>query len=281
MREYIEISITCSDSEQADIVIAFLADYPFDSFDTEGGDSIVKAYILAEEWAQCREEALAAIEGYGEVSHEKSIEDENWNQRWEQESFHAVEIDDIMVIRAPHHAAPQEGVIDIIVQPQMSFGSGHHHTTRMMCRMIHQLRAAGHVLDVGCGTGILAIAALKCGAAQADAVDIDPWSVESATAAASLNGLHDRMKILLGTIEVVKGHTYDMVMANINRNIILADIAHYAAALNDNGTLLLSGFLAEDVDAIVNVAKCNELHLVKELQDEEWRALLLVKSPIL
>ena len=181
MRKYIDLTISCPDEEMAEIATAFLADFPFESFDTapttEG--ATLHAFILKESWAECREEALATVADYGTVVSEEEIEDENWNERWEEESFSPVDIDNKIVIRAAHHPAPADAVIDIIVKPSMSFGSGHHHTTRMMCRAIHSLNPSGRVLDVGCGTGILSIAAIKCGAANADAVDIDPWSTAS------------------------------------------------------------------------------------------------------
>ena len=159
----------------------------------------------------------------------------------------------------------------------MSFGSGHHHTTRMMCRHILDCKASGRALDVGCGTGVLSIAALKCGAEWVDAIDIDIWSTESAREAAELNGISHKMEIILGTVENIEGRTYDLVMANINRNIILEDIARYEAALNDGGTLLLSGFLEGDVEDILAAANTLNLKLVTKLQEEEWVALKLTK----
>jgi ribosomal protein L11 methyltransferase len=123
----------------------------------------------------------------------------------------------------------------------------------------------------------LSIAALKCGAEWVDAVDIDIWSTESAREAAELNGISHKIEIILGTVELIEGRTYDLVMANINRNIILNDIARYEAALNAGGTLLLSGFLEGDVDDIIAAANSLNLKLVTKLQEEEWVALKLTK----
>ena len=279
MRKYIDLTISCPDEEMAEIATAFLADFPFESFDTapttEG--ATLHAFILKESWAECREEALATVADYGTVVSEEEIEDENWNERWEEESFSPVDIDNKIVIRAAHHPAPADAVIDIIVKPSMSFGSGHHHTTRMMCRAIHSLNPSGRVLDVGCGTGVLSIAAIKCGAEHADAVDIDPWSTASAEEAAQLNGIAEQISVLLGTVEVVVGRKYDMVLANINRNIILNDIDRYVEALNEGGKLLLSGFLVEDIADITTAASERGLCPIAQSEEEGWVCLVFKK----
>ena len=279
MKQYIEISVTCQTEDMADILTAYLADFPVESFDTEVADEgvVLKAYILAEGWAECREEALGLVSEYGKLLSEEVIEDENWNAEWEATGFERVEIADIMIIRAPHHEPAKEGIIDIVVAPQMSFGSGHHQTTRMMCRLIHALHPEGKILDVGCGTGVLSLVALRCGADSADAIDIDIWSVESAKESARLNSLAERIEIIHGTVESIAGRRYRLVVANINRNIILADIAQYVAALEQGGTLLLSGFLASDVEDITAAATALGLTPVECLSEDEWRALQFVK----
>lgn len=279
MRKYIDLTISCPDEEMAEIATAFLADFPFESFDTAPTTEGVTlhAFILKESWAECREEALATVKDYGTVVSEEEIEDENWNERWEEESFSPVDIDNKIVIRAAHHPAPADAVIDIIVKPSMSFGSGHHHTTRMMCRAIHSLNPSGRVLDVGCGTGVLSIAAIKCGAEHADAVDIDPWSTASAEEAAQLNGIAEQISVLLGTVEVVEGRKYDMVLANINRNIILNDIDRYVEALNEGGKLLLSGFLVEDIADITTAASERGLCPIAQSEEEGWVCLVFKK----
>ena len=280
MKQYVELQIACPNEDMAEIITAYLADYEFESFDTQPEDeqTILFAYRRSEEWASCREEALEAIAEFGELRSEREIEDENWNSTWEAESFQRVDIDGKIVIRAPHHPAPADpSTIDVIVTPKMSFGSGHHHTTRMMCRHILECKPSGRALDVGCGTGVLSIAALKCGAEWVDAIDIDIWSTESAREAAELNAISQKMEIILGTVELIEGRTYDLVMANINRNIILSDIARYNAALNEGGTLLLSGFLEGDVDDILAATNALNLKPVAKLQEEEWVALKLTK----
>ena len=279
MKQYVEISVACQSEDMSDILTAYLADFPFESFDTEAANEavVLKAYILAEGWAECREEVLGLVAEYGKLLGEEVIEDENWNAQWESTGFERVEIEDIMVIRAPHHEPAAQGIIDIVVAPQMSFGSGHHQTTRLMCRLIHSIKPQGRVLDVGCGTGVLSLAALCCGAESADAIDIDIWSVESAKESARLNGLAERIEVIHGTVESIAGKSYNLVVANINRNIILADIAQYVAALEQGGSLLLSGFLAEDVEDITNAATALGLTFMESLSEDEWRALKFVK----
>lgn len=279
MKQYTEICIGCANEEMADIIIAFLSDYPFESFDTEILEEglLLKAYILSSAWCNCRDEALSSVAEYGSVESEKEIEDENWNAAWEEEGFQPVDVDGKLLIRAPHHTPPAEDVIDIIVSPQMSFGSGHHQTTRMMCRLIENLRINGRMLDVGCGTGVLSIAALKCGATSADAIDIDPWSTESAKYAAELNGLNNKMNIILGTVEAIEGEQYDMVVANINRNIILNDIDRYFNALKSGGTLLLSGFLHQDIEDITTGGTSRGLTHTTTLEEDEWVAMAFTK----
>ena len=280
MKQYIRLSVECANEEMADIVMAFLADYPFETFDTTPHEVGLRldAYILVEAWRECRTEALEAIAEYGEVSAEEQMEDENWNETWERDSFAPIAIDDSFLIRAAHHD-PAEGVVrDIIIAPRMSFGSGHHQTTRMMCRLIRELCSGGRVLDVGCGTGVLSIAAVHCGAEHVDAVDIDPWSVDSAQEAAALNNMTASMEIILGTVEAVEGRTYDMIVANINRNIILADLDRYLAALNRPSKLLLSGFLREDMADIREACQVRGLRYVTHREEDGWIAMAMERE---
>ena len=279
MKQYIEISVECQSEDLSEILTAYLADFPFESFDTETAAEgmVLKAYILADSWGDCREEVLNLVAEYGKLLGEKTIEDENWNAAWESTGFERVEIEDVMVIRAPHHEPATEGVIDIVVAPQMSFGSGHHQTTRLMCRLIHTIKPTGSILDVGCGTGVLSLAALRCGADSADAIDIDIWSVESAKESARLNGLDQRINVIHGTVESIAGSRYNLVVANINRNIILADINQYVEALEEDGHLLLSGFLEGDVEDITKASTALGLTLVENLCEDEWQALRFIK----
>lgn len=281
MKRYTHLTITCPDAESAEILTAFLSDYPFECFSDNATAEgvVVETYLTPEDWAECGEEATNIINDYGTLTAIKEIEDENWNTRWEEESFQPVDIDGRIVIRSAAHPAPRDpAIMDIIVAPTMSFGSGHHHTTRMMCRLIHASAPAQRALDVGCGTGVLSFVALKSGAGYVDAIDIDPWSSESAARAAELNGVSDRITIITGTVEAIEGETYDAIYANINRNIILGDIARYTAALNAGGCLLVSGFLTEDVEYITSAAASHNLTLTTQLEEEGWVAIAFQKA---
>lgn len=281
MKRYTHLTITCPDAESAEILTAFLSDYPFECFSDSATEEgvVLETYMSPEDWAECGEEATNIINDYGALTSLKDIEDENWNARWEEESFHPVEIDNLMVIRSAAHPAPTNpAVMDIIVSPTMSFGSGHHYTTRMMCRLIHASKTSGTALDVGCGTGVLSFVALKCGATFVDAIDIDPWSAESAARAAELNGVSTKINIITGTVEAVEGKSYDAIYANINRNIILNDIARYSAALNAGGKLLLSGFLTEDKEDIIEAAAAHNIHPTTTLEEEGWVAIAFTKA---
>lgn len=281
MKRYTHLTITCPDAESAEILTAFLSDYPFECFsdNTTAEGVVVETYLTPEDWAECGEEATNIINDYGTLTAIKEIEDENWNARWEEESFQPVDIDGQIVIRSAAHPAPADpATMDIIVAPTMSFGSGHHHTTRMMCRLILASTPATRALDVGCGTGVLSFVALKSGVGYVDAIDIDPWSSESAARAAELNGVSDRINIITGTVEAIEGETYDAIYANINRNIILGDIARYTAALNAGGSLLVSGFLTEDVEHITAAAAAHNLTLTTQLEEEGWVAIAFQKA---
>lgn len=281
MKRYTHLTITCPDGESAEILAAFLSDYPFECFSDNATEEgvVVETYMSPEDWAECGEEATNIINDYGTLTQVKEIEDENWNARWEEESFQPVDIDGVMMIRSSAHPAPENpAIMDIIVAPTMSFGSGHHHTTRMMCRLIHASKPSGRALDVGCGTGVLSFVALKCGAQFVEAIDIDPWSTESAARAAELNGVAERIHIITGTVEAIEGETYDTIYANINRNIILNDIARYTAALNAGGSLYVSGFLSEDVEHITSAAAAHGLNLTTQLEEEGWVAIAFHKA---
>ena len=272
MKQYTELTLHCPNEEATEIATAFLGDYPFESFDTEecAEEWLLHGYILSSEWPEIREEALALVAEYATEIKECEIEDRNWNAEWEAESLACVDVEGIMVIRPAHCPPPSdEKIIDIIVAPQMSFGSGQHHTTRLMCRLIHTHTAGGSMLS---------IAALKCGAEHATAIDIDPWSVESTRNAAQLNALDKHITPILGTVEAIEGEKYSLIAANIMRNILIQDMARYNAALLSGGKLLLSGFLEEDHAAVRTAAEEQGLTEIEVLTSGGWVASAYTKA---
>ena len=250
--DYVALNIPCSDDEQAGILTAELADFPFESFET--GDGVLKAYIPQERLADCKELVDGLLARYGVAGRYISIETQNWNALWES-NFPAVDVEGRLRIRAPFHEAAPAGETEVIVMPKMSFGTGHHATTWLMSRAVLDLGVAGRTgLDMGSGTGVLAIVAAKCGAAHVDAVDIDDWSDENCRENVAANGVSERITPMLGDVRRIAGRSYDFILANINRNILVADMAAYAAALTLGGDLVMSGFLEQDVPAITEAA---------------------------
>ena len=266
--DYVALNIPCSDDEQAGILTAELADFPFESFET--GDGVLKAYIPQERLADCKEQVDGLLARYGVAGRYISIETQNWNALWES-NFPAVDVEGRLRIRAPFHEAAPAGETEVIVMPKMSFGTGHHATTWLMSRAVLDLGVAGRTgLDMGSGTGVLAIVAAKCGAAHVDAVDIDDWADANCRENVAANGVADRVSPMLGDVRRIAGRRYDFILANINRNILLADMPVYAAALDAGGDLVMSGFLEPDVPAITACAEKLGLRPVATAVKEGW-----------
>lgn len=212
----------------------------------------------------------------------QEVPDQDWNQGWEDEGFEPIGVGDRLVIYDAKHTdmgmfAGDDGVMRTFIEARNAFGTGTHQTTRMMLRRLLAMDLNGKtVLDCGCGTGILGIAAAKLGAAKVLAYDIDEWSADNARHNAQLNDV-DNMSVLLGDASVLDSvdETFDVVIANINRNILLADMGVFCRHLKKGGALLLSGFYTEDVDMLKASAEKYGL-LVKDMDaDENWTCLQL------
>ena len=251
--KYIELNIHTENTEQAEILTALLADYPFDSFVEE--DAALKAYILREDYAACEQEVVQMLLEQGIEHYEVApIEQQNWNAEWESD-FEPVRVEGLrpIVIRAAHHAAAAAGEVDVVIAPRLSFGTGHHATTALMSQTISEMGVEGlRGLDMGCGTGVLAIVAMKCGAERMVAVDIDDWSCDSCRDSMALSGVE--LDVRCGSMMAVEGEKFDFVLANINRNILIEMMPSFAEALSAGGRLVMSGFLGEDVLHIESVA---------------------------
>lgn len=273
--DYVELNIPITNAEQGEILTAYLADYPFESFATE--KEHLKAYIPQERLADCKEEidALLSAEKVTGARY-VSIETQNWNALWES-NFEPVDVDGRIYIRAPFHAPAQNGAMEVIIMPKMSFGTGHHATTHLMSAAIAELDVAGKSgLDMGSGTGVLAIIAAMRGATHLDAVDIDAWADENCRENIATNGVADRITPILGDASAIEGRSYDFILANINRNILLADMPHYRASLVAGGTLLMSGILEADIPSIVDRAEALGMHFVSSRLKDGW-AIVQVK----
>ena len=276
----VHIRIEPFSEERAEIVEAEIADLGFDSFTVE--DPCLNAFIPMEQFSEPRLKTLLSAFAGGEfaVSHTvELVREQNWNAVWESD-FEPVVVGDQVTVRATYHKGLPRTRINVVIDPQMSFGSGHHQTTSMM---IEQLLAEGRqlrgkaLLDMGCGTGILAIVAAQLGAAvPVHAVDIDPVCVRSAKANARRNRVPHKIITVCGDASVLIRGQYDYVLANINRNILLADMASYVRALKpQGGTLFLSGFYQTDIPMLLEAAAALGLSEVSRRTRDDWSLLVL------
>ena len=266
---YIEYDFTVSPTEMgAEILMAELAEVGFDSFvDTPTG---IKAYIPKDSWNEhILQDIYLLSNPEFTISYQiTEIEQVNWNEEWEK-NFSPIVVEDLCTVRANFHPVPNTRY-DIVITPKMSFGTGHHETTYMMLQQLLPLSLEGtKVLDMGCGTGILAIMAALRGARDITAIDIDPWCVENATENVQQNNC-SFITIKEGDVSLITGEQYNLILANINRNILLSDIPAYTQALLLQGLLLVSGFYVEDLPAIKE--KCQEVGLtyLSHIERNRW-----------
>jgi ribosomal protein L11 methyltransferase len=204
-------------------------------------------------------------------------EDQNWNQEWERK-YQPVLIDERVLIRAPFHDASRDIECTLIIEPKMSFGTGHHHTTKLMIREMgnHSLKGK-RILDMGCGTGVLGIYACKMGAVRVLGVDHDQWAYENALENIRRNGI-SAMEVRLGNVGVLFQEMFDMILANITRNTLVRDMSVYTEHLLNGGLLLISGILAEDVQYVLNEAyRCDLKHL-NTGEEANWISLTFMKQ---
>ncbi len=276
--DYVELNIPIPSPEMGEILTAELAEFSFDSFQTEG--SVLKAYIPQQLLADCMSDVGAVLDGYGVVGYRYiSIETQNWNAAWES-NFDRVEVGgDKLLIRAPFHEADSRFAMEVIIMPKMSFGTGHHATTNLMAESILDEDFAGQEgLDMGSGTGVLAIVAAKCGAVKVDAIDIDEWAYENCAENIADNGVVEQVNPMLGDASLIEGREYDFILANINRNILYGDMPRYCRSLRSGGVLLISGFLEADIAILTT--RCTELGLSFRGQKmrDGWVVLSFVKG---
>jgi len=276
MMEYVSLSVPAADETAAEILTAELAEWPFESFETAGG--LLKAYMPAGRLPECRAAVDALLAGRGVRGRYETIPAQNWNAEWERD-FAPVDVEGRLLIRAPFHAPAPAGTMEAVVMPRMSFGTGHHATTWLMARAVLDLGVAGRCgLDMGSGTGVLAIVAALCGAARVDAVDVDEWADASCRENVAANGVADRVVPMLGGAERIAGRHYEFILANINRNVLLADLPAYAAALAPGGDLLMSGFLDGDVPIVVGAAERLGMRRVAVEGRDGWRMVRMRKA---
>lgn len=270
---YIELAVTVSPLEPfRDLFIAQLGAVGFESFsETEEGFA---AYILKEDYSASAAMEQMQWDGVTVSVKEQEIEQVNWNAEWER-NFNPIEVDRRVYIRAPFHAERAGFEYAMLIEPKMSFGTGHHQTTHMMIQWLLETPSNhADVLDMGCGTGILGILAGMRGAKSVHGIDVDTWCIENTLENAQRNGV--AMTADLGGSEVLSG-TYDLILANINLNVLLADIAHYEKALRTGGNIFFSGFYEDNVPTLRAAAEALGLSFEGVKSREQWRSIKMVK----
>lgn len=274
-QEYIEVSIkiTPFSEENAEIVTAEVCELPFESFTSE--DPFLKCFIQKDLYdASALKVVLSGIEGLGfDIEFNSTLVPAvNWNAVWESQ-FPPIVVDNKCTIKASFHEGLKRTRFNITIDPKMAFGTGHHQTTYMMCRALLQNEEAVRgkvVMDMGCGTAILAILAAKMKAAKVYGIDIDTIAAISAYDNARLNKVGTRIETCCGDASLLQRNTYDVFLANINRNILLQDIPTYSACIHKGGLLFVSGFYLEDMPMITAMAESVGLEYVSHDTMDNW-----------
>ncbi len=277
MSHYLKITLPCSASLH-EILIAELSHLNYDSF--QEIDEELQAFVKEEFFDETNLNSI--VEKYGitaDIKVEK-LEDINWNEQWEK-NFDPVYIDDMVHIRATFHEPQASYKYDIIINPKMAFGTGHHETTHLMIAEQLTINHKGKcVLDVGTGTGVLTIMAYKLGASALTATDIDDWCIDNSRENLEMNQVKN-FKILQGTIDkLTLPEQYDIIYANINKNVLMAEIPYYSSLIKDNGLLVLSGFYSKDIDDLKEKAAKNKLSFLHAKTRNNWALIRLSKSKL-
>ncbi len=270
--KYVKARFKDISADNSDMLIAMLSDAGYNGF--EEGESELIAYIGEEAFILQELEAIAT--SLGVVYEQEVLVHQNWNALWES-NFQPVVVDGICTIRAHFHEIEVTTPYEIVITPKMSFGTGHHATTQQMMMVMNSMDLAGKsILDFGTGTGVLAIFAEMLGATSIYAIDNDEWSVENAVENAARNSC-ERIAIKQGSLEDLPAGEYDVILANINRHILLAYMRSLSGKLNYGGRVLMSGLLVDDKEIVVNAAAEAGLRLVKNGELNTWIVLLFEK----
>lgn len=277
--KYIQLSLKLNPCNEnvTDILSYQLGEIGYDSFITT--DQGVDAYIPELNFSEKKlEDLMQHLLIDAEVDYEFNVlEDKDWNKEWEKNYFTPLIISDKCLVRSSFHEVERQFTYEIIIDPKMAFGTGHHQTTLLMLQEILQLDLKDKsVLDMGCGTAVLAILASKMGASPIVAIDIDEWAYENAKENTALNDITN-VEVKLGDATVIGDDKFNFIFANINRNILLQDISTYAKTLEKRGVLMMSGFYLEDVPIIKLECEKNDLLFQKIEQKDNWTMMVSCK----
>ena len=282
MNDYTKVKFTVTPNEEVatDVLAALLAEVGFESFVPEEGG--MSAYVPQ---ALHNEESIAAvvaefpIEGFTITYESEFIEGEDWNAQWEKNYFQPIVLGEDCVIHSTFHTDVPKARYDILIDPKMAFGTGYHQTTCHMLRAILASDMEGKsVLDMGCGTALLAILARKHGATDVVAIDIDEFAYENAKENIVLNGTPD-IEVRLGGAEAIKeSDCFDFVIANINRNILLMDMVNYVRCMHSGSQIFISGFYTEDMEVLKKEASRHGLRYLDYAENDRWAMMRFVKE---
>lgn len=273
--KYIGVSVVLQpySSQNAEILTAWLSEAGFDSFveNETGLEAFIPAHLYQPEAIEAIKKQNPAI-GFDFTAQE--IPDQNWNELWEKNYFQPIIIGKECVVRSPFHKTFPDIRYQIVIEPKMSFGTGHHETTSMVMEHILETEMTGKkVLDMGCGTGILGILASMRGATKVTGIDIDSWCTQNSLENCTLNNIHN-FEILQGDAQLlVHSEPFDVILANINRNILLEDLPAYCRVLKPGGTIILSGFYHNDLEAIGKKAQEENLIIKNTKENNHWVAV--------
>lgn len=264
-----------------EVLTALLGEIGFDSFIEN--ETYLLAYIPQAQYSEEKLKECLMDYPFKETAisfTQKEIEDKNWNEEWEKNYFQPLIIDDRCIIHSTFHTDIPQKEFNIIINPQMSFGTGHHETTSLMLKSILEEDLNNKiVLDMGCGTGILSILAKMKGAKQITAIDVDSWCIQNAKENIALNNLND-IEVILGDAKQLNkyANSFNLVLANINRNILLQDMKSYLPTLQPNGHLLISGFYEEDAPLLRKEAKKLGLTQISSKVKNRWMMMQFQKN---
>lgn len=271
-----------SSTDAQDLLSALLAEIGFDSFvPTESGCNPLLAYVPQADFQESELERVLTdfpFEGVAITYEYQAAEDKNWNEEWEKNYFQPIVVDHRCVVASTFHQDVPSAEYKILINPRMSFGTGHHATTAQMLSEILSLELTDQrVLDMGCGTSILAILARMRGAKEVVAIDYDEWCVDNSKENIQINGL-EGIEVRLGDATALAEEApFDIILANINRNILLADMQRYVAVLRSGGEILMSGFFVDDIPMLEEAARTHGLRLLRRREQDRWGCIAFIK----